>query len=219
VIWQTNPALAGVSVQELDSLTRPKARRFGVARLINSLIGCSLFLGIGHAGNFEETMNIVNPSNPFQIPSCLQRADSQQRRRERFKKGFIAAVVAVVILLVGLLIEGCMSEQATTPPPAKKATQSTGVPASWTNPALTVEQQPKPVSQPNPNAISRSAPVVSKETAATARQPEAIYVVKSGDSLTRIAKVHGTTVKALKAANGLENDRIVVGAKLKIPTA
>jgi LysM repeat protein len=44
-------------------------------------------------------------------------------------------------------------------------------------------------------------------------------VVKSGDNLTRIAKAHGTTVKALKAANGLENDRIVVGAKLKIPTA
>jgi LysM repeat protein len=37
--------------------------------------------------------------------------------------------------------------------------------------------------------------------------------------LTHIAKAHGTTVKALKAANGLENDRIVVGAKLKIPTA
>jgi len=168
---------------------------------------------------FEETMNIVNPSNPFQIPSCLQRADSQQRRRERFKKGFIAAVVAVVILLVGLLIEGCMSEQTTTTPPAKKVTQTTGVPASWTTPALIVEQKPKPGLQPNLNATSRVAPAASKENAATAIQPETLYVVKSGDSLTRIAKVHGTTVKALKAANGLESDRIVVGAKLKIPTA
>ena len=164
-------------------------------------------------------MNIVNPSNPFQIPSCLQRADSQQRRRERFKKGFIAAVVAVVILLVGLLIEGCMSEQATTPPPAKKAAQSTGVPASWTTPALTAEQQPKPVPQPNLNATSQIAPAVSTENAAIASQPETLYVVKSGDSLTRIAKAHGTTVQTLKAANGLKSDRIVVGAKLKIPTA
>jgi LysM repeat protein len=164
-------------------------------------------------------MNIVNPSNPFQIPSCLQRADSQQRRRERFKKGFIAAVVAVVILLVGLLIEGCMSEQTTTPPPAKKVTQSTGVPASWTTPALTAEQQPKPVPQPNLNATSQIAPAVSTENAAIASQPETLYVVKSGDSLTRIAKAHGTTVQTLKAANGLKSDRIVVGAKLKIPTA
>jgi len=164
-------------------------------------------------------MNIVNPSNPFQIPSCLQRADSQQRRRERFKKGFIAAVVAVVILLVGLLIEGCMSEQTTTPTTPKKVTQSTDLPASWTNPALTVEQKPKPGPQPNLNATSRIAPPVSKENEVTASQPETLYVIKSGDTLSRIAKVHGTTVKALKAANGLESDRIVVGARLKIPEA
>ena len=164
-------------------------------------------------------MNIVNPSSPFQIPACLQRADSQQRRRERFKKGFIAAVVAVVILLVGLLIEGCMSEQTTTTTPAKKVTQATDLPASWTNPALTVEQKPKPGPQPNLNATSRTAPPVSKGKAVTAIQPETLYVIKSGDTLIRIAKVHGTTVKALKAANGLESDRIVIGAKLKIPTA
>ena len=165
-------------------------------------------------------MNIVNPSNPFQIPSCLQRADSQQRRRERFKKGFIAAVVAVVILLVGLLIEGCMSEQTTTPPPRpKRPHKSTGVPASWTTPALTVEQKPsqfrnristQPAGPPRPFQRRMQRPPAS---------PRLVYVVKSGDSLTRIAKAHGTTVKALKAANGLENDRIVVGAKLKIPTA
>jgi LysM repeat protein len=164
-------------------------------------------------------MNIVNPSNPFQIPSCLQRADSQQRRRERFKKGFIAAVVAVVILLVGLLIAGCMSEQTAATTPVKKVTKSTDLPASWTNPALMVEQKPKPGPQLNLNATSRTAPPVSKEKAMTASHPEALYVVKSGDSLTRIAKVHGTTVKALKAANGLESDRIVVGARLKMPTA
>ncbi len=164
-------------------------------------------------------MNIVNPPNPFQIPPCLQRADSQQRRRELFKKGFIAAVVAVVILQVGLLIEGCMSEQTTTTTPAKKVTKATDLPASWTNPALMVEQKPKPGPQPNLNATSRIAPPVSKENAVAAIQPETLYVIKSGDTLIRIAKVHGTTVKALKAANGLESDRIVVGAKLKIPTA
>ena len=128
-------------------------------------------------------------------------------------------MVAVVILLVGLLIEGCMSEQTTTTTPAKKVTQATDLPASWTNPALTVEQKPKPGPQPNLNATSRTAPPVSKGKAVTAIQPETLYVIKSGDTLIRIAKVHGTTVKALKAANGLESDRIVIGAKLKIPTA
>ncbi|MCU0783903.1 MAG: LysM peptidoglycan-binding domain-containing protein [Verrucomicrobia bacterium] len=43
------------------------------------------------------------------------------------------------------------------------------------------------------------------------------YVVKSGDTLTRIASQHGTTVKALRAANNLKTDKIKVGDKLAIP--
>lgn len=43
------------------------------------------------------------------------------------------------------------------------------------------------------------------------------YTVKSGDTLIRIAKKHGVSVKALKAANGLQTDRIKVGEKLKLP--
>jgi LysM repeat protein len=43
------------------------------------------------------------------------------------------------------------------------------------------------------------------------------YVVKSGDTLTRIASQHGTTVKALRLANNLKTDKIKVGDKLVIP--
>jgi LysM repeat protein len=43
------------------------------------------------------------------------------------------------------------------------------------------------------------------------------YTVKSGDSLTKIAKAHGTTVKVIKAENNLNTDHIKVGQKLKIP--
>ena len=165
-------------------------------------------------------MNIVNPSNPFQIPTCLQRADSQQRRRERFKKGIIAAVVAVVILLVGLLIEGCMSEQTTTTTPAKKVTQATDLPASRLNQPLVVAQKPNPGSQPNLNATRPPAASISNdENAAASSHSKTFYVVKSGDTLTRIARTRGTTVKALKAANSLDNDHIGVGARLKIPEA
>ncbi len=44
-----------------------------------------------------------------------------------------------------------------------------------------------------------------------------LYVVKSGDSLTAIAGKHGTTVKALMAANNLKTTKIKVGDKLKLP--
>ena len=46
---------------------------------------------------------------------------------------------------------------------------------------------------------------------------EHTYTVKSGDSLTKIAGQFGTTIKALRAANGLKTDSIKVGQKLKIP--
>lgn len=44
-----------------------------------------------------------------------------------------------------------------------------------------------------------------------------IYVVKSGDTLTRIAHAHGTTVKAIQSANSLPTTKIKVGQKLTIP--
>ena len=44
-----------------------------------------------------------------------------------------------------------------------------------------------------------------------------IYKVKSGDTLTKIAKAHGTTVKLIMSENNLTTTRITVGKKLKIP--
>lgn len=65
-----------------------------------------------------------------------------------------------------------------------------------------------------------AAPTVAAP--ATAAMPEAAsgftsYTVKSGDTLTKIARRHGITVSALRSANGLKTDRIHVGKKLKVP--
>jgi len=74
--------------------------------------------------------------------------------------------------------------------------------------------------------INIPAPVtsVSQGTNPSAASPaggggagEQTYTVKSGDSLTKIASQFGTTVKAIRSANNLKTDRIVVGQKLKIP--
>jgi LysM repeat protein len=43
------------------------------------------------------------------------------------------------------------------------------------------------------------------------------YVVRKGDTLGRIARLHGTTVKELKAANGLTGNRLSIGTGLSIP--
>lgn len=65
---------------------------------------------------------------------------------------------------------------------------------------------------PTAPTVAGTAPVES----ATAGG-EQTYTVKSGDNLTKIAGHFGTSVKALRAANGLKIDSIKVGQKLKIP--
>ena len=44
-----------------------------------------------------------------------------------------------------------------------------------------------------------------------------LHTVKAGETLTKIARAHGTTVKAIRAANNLKSDRLVVGQKIKLP--
>jgi LysM repeat protein len=64
-----------------------------------------------------------------------------------------------------------------------------------------------------------TAEASATETAATASTDtgEEIYKVKSGDTLTKIAKANGTTVKAIETENNLTTTKIKVGQKLKIP--
>jgi LysM repeat protein len=78
--------------------------------------------------------------------------------------------------------------------------------------------------EPLTNALGDLArPSVTRDNAPTVAPPAAIdagpviYTVKQGDTLTRIARAHGISVRALRALNDLKTDRILVGQKLKIP--
>lgn len=158
----------------------------------------------------------MNTSNPFQIPSCLQRADLQQRRRERFRQSVVAIVAAVAALLVVLLIQGCMSEHAKT----SSTTGHNAIQPSSAPPEEMAVAQPKPAPALPAKAAVTTAPVQPEKVVLPAlTRSESVYVVRSGDTLTRIARLNQTTVKALKAANGLDSDTIAVGAKLKLPPA
>jgi hypothetical protein len=152
---------------------------------------------------------IMDSVNPFQIPACLQQADLQQRRRQRFKKTVIAVMFGIMAMLVVLLIQGCVNEHAKV--------------SSGPAPVLAPSDSPQmaelePVLPANPGTVTRSA-AAGPENHPVAARSEAVYVVKAGDTLSRLAKVYGTTSTAIKTANDLESDRIVIGAKLKIPQA
>jgi LysM repeat protein len=63
------------------------------------------------------------------------------------------------------------------------------------------------------------APAVARHHAGVSHYRVATVVVRRGDTLWHIARTHHTTVRALKAANGLRGDLIRVGQRLRIPHA
>ncbi len=70
------------------------------------------------------------------------------------------------------------------------------------------------------------APAVYEESVQTAPEVSAppvqssspkVHTVGRGDTLWGLSKQYGVSVAAIKSANGLTRDTIVLGAKLKIP--
>jgi len=160
----------------------------------------------------------MKTANPFQIPSCVQR-NLEQRRQERFKKAVVGSVAGFAALLVALLIAGCMGEHTKSASIEKPAVASASETITAKE-AAAVESKPVVAVQSKPAALPVAAPTALKTvTSPVVSGPETFYVVKPGDTLSRIAKLHQTTVKSLKAINGLNSDMIAVGAKLKLPTA
>ena len=90
-------------------------------------------------------------------------------------------------------------------------------------PGVTVKQiqEANPTVQPTKLQIGQKLQIPPPAPTAPAPQTtatgEQLYKVKSGDTLTRIASDFGVTVRALRSANNLTTDRIVVGQELKIP--
>ena len=64
-------------------------------------------------------------------------------------------------------------------------------------------------------SVSASA-TLSTPTPATGGE-SSVYVVKSGDTLDKIAKNHSTTVKTIMSLNSLKSTKINIGQKLKLP--
>jgi LysM repeat protein len=159
------------------------------------------------AGIYDAATNsdvvLVKAFSPFVPTVCLISVPSRSRRG-RFKKLFFGILAANVLLLLGLLItdycrEVMVSAKEPTAGPAPLA-----VPAAS---ALVVSAAPEQTAPPRTPASSTQAPAHS----------ETIYSVISSDTLYDIARKHGTTVAAIRAANDLSTDRLAVGQKLKMP--
>jgi LysM repeat protein len=172
---------------------------------------------------------VVKTANPF-VPTVTLLTVSQRKRRGRVKFAVFSVLGSQVVLLLALLIQGNQSElsaRARSPGDAPDSVASSSgplpdaarppsaVPATAANTAAAAS-----VSRPTSEAPPQPARVASAESANPAvGRAEVVYTVRSGDTLSRIARLYGTSVKAIKACNGLTTERLAVGAKLKLPDA
>ena len=65
--------------------------------------------------------------------------------------------------------------------------------------------------------VSDTTPAATEPAAAKVSKSEGAYTVKPGDTLAKIARAHGTTIKAIRTNNNLKTDQLRPGQKLKLP--
>jgi LysM repeat protein len=130
-----------------------------------------------------------------------------------------------LIVFFGLLMGGAAwlrprIENAPTAPAATLAPLPSPVAITWlalesADTALTAtEVVPSPT--PEPTAEPSSTPLPTPEP--TVEVTPETYVVRAGDTLSRIGRAYGVTVDQLAAANSISNpNRITVGQVLTIP--
>jgi len=79
-----------------------------------------------------------------------------------------------------------------------------------------------PAAAPDRRAVASLPTLLSSAAGRSAEEKkngqDLRYTVRRGDSLERIARRYGTTVRALRVANGLRGTQINIGAVLRIPT-
>jgi LysM domain. len=68
------------------------------------------------------------------------------------------------------------------------------------------------------DALQLKDPKIALNDMTSALGSDKQYIVKEGDSLSKIAKAHFTSVKTIKDLNHLTKDTIVVGQKLIVPS-
>ena len=171
------------------------------------------------------------------LNSELLSADA--RGRKQIPVAVFAVIMIHVVLFVVLLIAaGCRSsarvKRNVSPTPERAEQQAIAnpdVPQIAANESQIPATNNEPVMATEP-VVEPESPqrAVSSENIAQTRQPSAsrsiakpstsrsqkFYVVKAGDTLEKIAKLHGTTIQAVRTANRIKSDLIHPGQKLQL---
>lgn len=152
----------------------------------------------------------MNNPNPFVPKGSL--LEQQSLRRSRLKIAVTCFLVVGVLSLVGLLIEGCKREKPADENSNNLANTDTNPPVmDQTNPPI--NDASNIVSTPPIPMPTNPVPQVIDNTATGSE-----YIVIAGDTLAKIAKKNGVTLKALEAANpGVDSRKLKIKQKIVIP--
>lgn len=163
----------------------------------------------------------MNNPNPFVPKGSLM--EQQNKRRTHMKLGVYCVLGVSVAGLMGMLIQGCKQKTDETPAPTVD-TNTTSVPDTNTPPTDLSNQPPM---SPSTNGVALQAPIPQAPVQPVVQMPVqpvtpevtgGDYTVVKGDSLAKIAKKVGVTLKALQDANKtVQPTKLKIGQKLVIP--
>ena len=152
--------------------------------------------------------------------------------RQRVLQKAIASGKTLGGLLVGLtaatVVGGCKdpspaSTMGSYPRPQQQANAKGENVGEFTTGGEIAVPEPTPL-QPKPNAVREQRgkfPPVRGKVLPPPPLPPGQYRVKYGDTLSKIAKTHGTTVAELKRLNGFDDARansLIMGEVIKVPS-
>ncbi|MBR2920697.1 MAG: LysM peptidoglycan-binding domain-containing protein [Kiritimatiellae bacterium] len=151
--------------------------------------------------------------------------------RQRVLQKAIASGKTLGGLLVGLtaatVVGGCKdpspaSTMGSYPRPQQQANATSENVGEFATGGVIVEPKPK-TPQPKPNAVRERRGkeiVLGGKPLSLPPLPQGQYRVKYGDTFSKIAKAHGTTVAELKRLNGFDDVRannLIAGEIIKVP--
>ncbi len=156
---------------------------------------------------------LLEPAAPHRVPLPARTV----------RTGGQALIAGLMVIAFAVLV----ASRATTPPvdgaprPSAPVPSASGAvvplaspsatPASSPTPSPSESPSPPPTAMPSPSASAGAVP-------STQPSPGRTYTVRSGDTLVTIAARFGSTVKAIAAANGLSDPRLIrIGQVLVIP--
>jgi LysM repeat protein len=183
---------------------------------------------------FTRTKKLNATANPDALSAAYDDDDGASRLSGAFVVVLLLHIVALVGVFAFARIKDSRAANTPNPPPAANAAASLPAlppkgappkqPAVTPNPAPTVAVQPTATVPPAVNAAAvvhndaRTPLVEAPRAATTNSKGERLYLVKSGENLTKIGAMYGVTVADLVKANGLKSENDVrAGQELKIP--